>query len=157
MRPRLDQALRECARHALRMGEARRRLDGIFPLTPERWHTLTSDMVEHTDQLIYRFTKLQDALGRKVFPRLMAWLGEDVQALPFLDLLDRLERLGVLESADAWQQLREVRNILAQDYEEEGEVGAASLNLLHQQAEELLVAHDRVVDWIARREATTGG
>jgi hypothetical protein len=154
IKARLDQALRECDRHALRIREASARLAGVFPLTAAGWTHLTSASVEHIDQLVYRFAKLQDTLGRKVFPRLLTWLGEDVQDLPFLDLLDRLERLGIVSSADAWQELRETRNVLAHDYEEDPALGAAALNLLHQRTAQLLAMHHHVVQWMTHRQGT---
>ena len=48
---------------------------------------------------------------------------------PLRDVLDRLEALRLLESADAWERIRAMRNALAHDYPESAEEKAATLNV----------------------------
>lgn len=47
-----------------------------------------------------RFGRLQDTVGDKLLPLLLAALGEKPSAA--IDNLDRAERLGLLKSADEW-------------------------------------------------------
>jgi hypothetical protein len=75
-----------------------------------------------------RFTKLQDVLGAKVFPRILTRLGEDVRSMAFIDVLSRLEALGFIDSADTWLSLREQRNRLSHDYPDDPDILAAELN-----------------------------
>ncbi len=42
------------------------------------------------DQLIYRYSKLQDLMGRKLFVLILQGLGEDTEDLPFIDGLNVL-------------------------------------------------------------------
>ncbi|MCF6237170.1 MAG: hypothetical protein L3J70_12505 [Gammaproteobacteria bacterium] len=63
------------------------------------------------DQLVYRFTKLQDSMGMKFLPILLDLSEKPMpESATFVEKLQRLERLGVLESVEAWRQLREIRN-----------------------------------------------
>ena len=68
-----------------------------------------------TDQILYRFTKLQDSMGERLIPATLGWLQEPHEAWPMRDRLDRLEKLGYLD-VDAWLQWRDVRNRLAHEY-----------------------------------------
>ena len=68
-----------------------------------------------TDQILYRFTKLQDTMGERLIPAMLGWLQEPHEAWPMRDKLDGLEKLGYLD-VDHWLQWRDVRNRLAHEY-----------------------------------------
>lgn len=46
-----------------------------------------------------------------------------------LDKLNRLEKLGYIQSAVAWQNIRNTRNKFTNDYPEDGERNAALINV----------------------------
>ena len=50
------------------------------------------DSLAYCDQIIYRFSKLQDTMGAKLFKALLLYQGENIDK-PFLDLLNRLEKM----------------------------------------------------------------
>ena len=111
---RLAAAIWECGRHRAALDEAL-----------AEWHahpTPGSEALEQdsavrrlTDQILYRFTKLQDAMGERLIPATLDWLREPQEAWPMRDRLDRLEKLGFL-NVDSWLQWRDVRNRLAHEY-----------------------------------------
>ena len=86
--------------------------------------------MEHLDQLICRFTKMQDAMGKRLFPSIHGLLEESSDLVAFLDILHRLEKLGVLTSVAEWQLFRNLRNNLAHDYPEGVSQTVDTLNLL---------------------------
>ena len=59
---RFESVLRESSVHQKRLTQAKQKCAAVFPLVPTTYSELTDDQVEHIDQLVYRFTKLQDAL-----------------------------------------------------------------------------------------------
>jgi hypothetical protein len=67
------------------------------------------------DQFLFRFIKMQDSMAKRLIPAVYSVLEIDSSPLPFLDMLSRLEKLGVLESVDTWQFFRDLRNNLAHD------------------------------------------
>ena len=68
------------------------------------------------DQLIYRFSKLQDSMGSRLFKQLLEALEEDIASLPFIDILYKLEKLLLLNDAKDWIMLRQTRNTVSHEY-----------------------------------------
>lgn len=90
--------------------------------------TLESDRgrVRLVDQLLFRFIKLQDALGERLVPATLAGLAEPFADRPMRDRLNRLEKLGFLD-VDNWLAWREIRNRLAHEYPDRPELRFAAL------------------------------
>ena len=80
--------------------------------------------------MVYRFSKLQDSLGERLFKSVLMFLEEDIKNKPFLDVLNRLEQLAILPSRDEWLRLRKLRNELSHEYSNEDEENVAALNVL---------------------------
>lgn len=90
--------------------------------------TLDDEAVQDWDQLILRFTKLQDTMGARLFPATLDVLQESYEDRPMIDKLHRLEKLGYLGSVEQWHELRVIRNRFAHDYPEDDALKAAYLN-----------------------------
>lgn len=129
---RLQNALRECRQHAYYMRYALDALDALAPLRPltaQRLQSLDAEAVQDRDQFVLRFGKLQDAIGMRLLPAVLSSLQEPYESRPMLDKLNRLEQLGYMAHAAAWQPLREIRNQFAHDYPDDPEKNASVLSL----------------------------
>ena len=114
-----ERLLREfdiCDKHILRINEALEELSSTLPLTNESYAQLSSEQIRCIDQFIFRFSKLQDAMGAKIFRYILEYLDEDVTSLPMRDILNRLEKYKFLPDANEWIYIRELRNEIAHDY-----------------------------------------
>jgi type VI protein secretion system component VasF len=98
-------------------------------LTGESIDLLTDEQVQDIDQFILRYTKLQDTMGSRLFTSILNYLYEPVDNRAMLDVLHRLEKLGLIESTEMWQKVRIVRNRFAHDYANDPEKNAAQLNM----------------------------
>lgn len=85
-------------------------------MSVEDYVGLNSEQIRCLDQFIFRFSKLQDAMGAKIFRNLLEYLDEDVSSLPMRDLLNLLERYRLIDKAEEWNYIRELRNEIAHDY-----------------------------------------
>jgi len=108
----LTTVLDVCKTHDQRMHYTLDFLQNIFPVNSASYQELSQEQISHTDQLIYRFLQLQDTIGNKLFPLILQGLGEYAQNMPFIDMLNKLEKLSVIESAEQWLSLRETRNLV---------------------------------------------
>lgn len=111
----LGNILNECKLHIKRMFYAYSHVEKLLPMDIHVYNNLQENEIAFIDQFLYRFTKLQDTMSSKLFVLFLDHLHEDYKNKPFRDILNRLERLGYLES-DQWLYVRELRNKLAHEY-----------------------------------------
>jgi len=131
----LKSILNECEKHLDRMNFAYENISYMFPLDPEKISKLKKEEITFIDQFIYRFSKLQDALGQKLFKAVLINLDEEVNNKSSIDIFNRLEQLEIIKDYDKWKFLRDLRNELAHEYEENKM--ADKLNLLFEKKSEL--------------------
>ena len=124
----LQKIINECDKHILRMNSAYKKIVASLPLDAESYTKLNEDEVEHIDQYLFRFAKLQDAIGKRFFKAIFVSLEEDIEDISFIDLLNRLEKLNILDSAEQWLELRKIRNVLSHTYEDEPEEMSIAIN-----------------------------
>ncbi len=84
--------------------------------------------IKTLDALAYRFGKVQSLLGEKVFKEILEKLGYDLNDKSYIDILQYLEKEGIIESIYRWKKLREIRNSLSHEYPEEIEFVVGALN-----------------------------
>lgn len=125
----LQDAWRECERHVYHLIHALSAINRFSPLTGDGMDLLTDEQVQDIDQFILRYTKLQDTMGSRLFNSILNYLYEPVENRPMLDVLHRLEKLGLMDSAEKWMEVRLVRNRFAHDYANDPEKNAAQLNI----------------------------
>lgn len=132
----LNESLQLCDIHHQRMMHAFSRIDNYFPLNLMSYNNLEADQLSFMDQLIFRFSKLQDSMGQRLFPSLLQFLGENTNQ-PFIDKLALLEKIGVIDSSEDWLKLRETRNAVVHEYPFNLEEIVEGLNLLHKDVVEI--------------------
>lgn len=128
----LKESIKLCAVHYDRMIYAFGKIKSNFPLESQTYKSLTYDDLSYIDQLIFRFSKLQDSMGNKLFPAILQNLGEDTTGKPFIDLLIRLEELDLIDNHKEWLRLRETRNTVTHEYPFHSEEIIEGLNVLHE-------------------------
>ncbi|MEI7614831.1 MAG: hypothetical protein WCK63_18175, partial [Betaproteobacteria bacterium] len=130
--PRMDKLIAECDKHVKRMSYAYLKMALFMPLDINRYQQLSDDEVEHIDQFLFRFSKLQDAMGEKLFVLMLEFLQEEnPKSKPFIDTLNRLEQIGLLENKNTWLELRKIRNTIAHQYEDEPKQASEALNAIY--------------------------
>lgn len=91
---------------------------GLFdrPLDVACVQALAKDdaLAERVDAFVSRFSRLQDTLGDKLLPALLRYAGEVPRTA--MENLDRGEKLGWIESSDAWLAVRRLRNRMVHEY-----------------------------------------
>lgn len=147
----LQETIKICEMHSHRMHFAFGKIKGIIPLDNKKYGNLTEDDHGSFDQLIFRYSKLQDSMGKKLFPAILENLGEDIENIPFIDLLNKLEKLELIEDQRQWLKLREVRNLVTHEYPFDTEEIVEGLNQLAGQVMILQNILDRLLRYIRDR------
>lgn len=146
---RLQRIQRLCRKEAAGLERVASRLFAT-PLTGQQLATLDSDdsLSERIDAFAVRFSRLQDAITDKLLPSYFDLVQEP--ARPVVEMLDRAERLGLIDSADAFLAARKLRNRLVHEYVEDRDELAANLNAAQSFIPHLTSALDRVAQGIER-------
>ncbi|MGZ8162931.1 MAG: hypothetical protein ACXWTT_08700 [Methylobacter sp.] len=122
---------------------------GLLTLTQAARLDEDPDLAERVEAFIGRFGRLQDTVGDKLLPLLLTALGEKTSAA--IDNLDRAERLGLLISADEWMNMRNLRNQMVQEYNEEPVILLSALQTGHAFVSALIAAATKMIAEIERR------
>jgi hypothetical protein len=147
-------ALEECKKHIHRINTALKFLAPLFPLTEAVLNALSDEQTAVLDQFLYRFAKLQDCIGLRLIPAVYALLESDTSAHPFIDILNRLEKLGVLTSAADWQYFRSLRNNFAHEYPERSEDIVNAINALYASWDRFLMLYMKLAAMAERLIST---
>ena len=74
------------------------------------------EKIKTIDTFIYRFIKLQDMMGEKLFKLTLNEIGEYKDNMSLLDILDKLEKLELIDNSNDWMMYRKLRNQLTHEY-----------------------------------------
>ncbi len=127
-----------CDLQAKRLKKALFHLNHLIPFKSTQLSSLSDNELSYLDMLSTRFAKLQDLLGAKIFPTLLRLMQEYDDKDSGLDRLHKLEKLGILPSAQEWITMRELRNYVTHDYPDDPELMANNLNKIVQYANTIL-------------------
>ena len=137
----------ECNKHKEKIHDAKEYLSEIMPLSLDKYVSLSKIESSFIDQLNFRFSKLQDTIGESLFKSILIISKEEVKKMTFLDILNRLEELEVVNKNE-WLSLREVRNEIAHEYSFNQEEVVENINLIYKKSDELLRIYQNVCKFI---------
>jgi hypothetical protein len=122
-----------------------------IPITTERVAQLEteSDLAERLDAFVGRFGRLQDTVGDKLLPALLSALGESPASV--IDNLDKAERLGLIQSADDWLAIRQLRNQMVHEYVEDAALLVNALQRSHEFVPVLIEVAEQMMGEVQRR------
>ena len=130
---RVKKYLYEADRHIEHIVEAKDEL--TLPI--ESYEKLSKLEKFALNTLIFRFSKLQDLLGVKIFREFLEFSGLSMEDLSFFDILKLIEKEKICD-IDNWNELRKIRNDIAHNYPEEFDEMIERINLFVQKSDELV-------------------
>lgn len=104
------------------------------------------DLAERVEAFVSRYSRLQDTMGEKLFPKLLELIGQSGKSL--IDILNQVERIGLLQDAQQWLVWRNLRNRLIHEYMENHEEFANALIAANDYSGQLLARVDAIQDWL---------
>ena len=135
----VESNLNESYKHLKRLNQAFNQLSSkySFPIDKSSYQDILNNIQDlaFSDQVIYRFSKLQDTMGAKLFKSLLLYQGENINK-PFLDILNSLEQIDVI-NVEEWFEIRDLRNEIAHDYSDNEDVAIEILNTIYELRGEL--------------------
>jgi hypothetical protein len=122
-----------------RIDFALQRIKEFTPLEYDKLQELQPESISFIDQYIFRFAKAQDLIGDKLFRLLLQAVEEDIENVPFIDILNRLEKLLILSDKTDWIFLRKLRNEVSHEYPVIDKESTEALNNLLESSDKLKI------------------
>ncbi|MGE4456766.1 MAG: hypothetical protein AB7E13_07505 [Arcobacteraceae bacterium] len=140
----------ECNKHIEKINISKKHLLPFIPLNTQTYLKMDEVSLSFIDSLIFRFSKLQDTMGEKIFPSILILSKEDVKKKTFLDILNRLEELEIVNKNE-WLSLREARNEIAHEYSFNTNEVVDSINIIYEKSENLINIYQKVYNFCNTR------
>jgi len=134
---RLELHLEESNIHIDRLNDVLKTLKHLYPLTVDKLEMIPVEIKDKLDVLAFRFSKLQDLLGSKIFREYLVVLQYPTEDKNFLELLKELEKEKLI-NIDKWSEFRGVRNSISHDYPSEEDEKIEAINYLIENVEYLI-------------------
>ena len=137
----------QLADHLERMAK---RLAPTFPLSAEMLETWGDEERERLHAFLRMFEQAHELTAKLLFRGIMTLSSEDPLALSARNLVRRMEKLWVIDSADAWLDLMTVRNELVHDYPTNSKLQAHNANRCWEKLPTLIAAVRQTIAYIER-------
>jgi len=111
-------------------------------LSVENWQGLSLEQHEKLAAFRVRFSEFQEHMGKTM--RAVS-IEEEVEVERFGAVLAFMEKLSILDSAERWKILREIRNALNHEYEEDSERLTQIISEMFRAVPELFMIHAKLV------------
>lgn len=122
------------------------RVEKFFPLSGELLTSLDIDSLDRLDAFRVRFCDLQDAIGNKVFRSLLVLEMESIGSN--LDVLNQIEKRGLISSFETWQDIRNIRNLFIHDYPDTVDFKAKILSEAFKKTPELIFVVNKILKYL---------
>jgi len=142
LKKRLEYYFNEAKKHINKIENSNRVLAEVMPIDITTFENLSEQQQDKLDILAFRFSKLQDLLGDKIFRNILEYSGFNVQQ-SFVKLLAELEKEEILD-INRWISLRDARNKIAHEYPDNEESLISSINFIYQNSDYLIELTDRL-------------
>ncbi len=114
-------------------------VEALLPI--QNWQALQPDQHETLAAFRIRFSEYQERMGKTM--KAVA-VEEEKPSEPFTAVLLYMEKLGCIDSVDRWKDIRELRNAVNHEYEDDPAVLHEFFEQMIQVAPELLRWHDQL-------------
>jgi hypothetical protein len=131
--------LRQLARMRTYLGYSAGQIQGLLPVG--HWPSLSADQHESLAAFRLRFSEYQEHIGKAM--RAVA-IEEEADVDRFGSVLAFMERLQVLDSTEHWKLIRELRNAVNHEYEENAQRLNALLLQMLSEVDTLFRYHQRL-------------
>jgi hypothetical protein len=100
------------------------------------------ELAERLEAFVSRYGRLQDTISDKLLPRWLLALAERPGS--HIEVLNRAEKLGVVEDVTAWLEARQLRNRLVHEYMTDCASFAEDLRLAESYSHMLIDTYQRI-------------
>lgn len=138
--------LAACNMQARRLEVSLIQIKKFMPFYKDALQRAPEEEVATIDTFILRFGRLQDNIGNKLFRNLLEL--EQEKFVTMYDILNKIEKIGIVDNINTWSEIREIRNIIIHEYDIDFEKAAKNLNNVVTYAPELLQVITKIEKYV---------
>jgi len=122
------------------------------------WNNLNPEIFENNekrrtvDSFIFRFSKIQDLIVEKLFKEILDKVGEYQRNMSFMEIIDKAEKLEIIESADKWSNFSELRNSLSHEYPSNEAELIKDIKLALDYFDEILCVYENIMKYVKSKK-----
>jgi uncharacterized protein YutE (UPF0331/DUF86 family) len=136
--------------HIKRLQFALDKLKNIMPVSDQGVINMQEQEFLYFEVLTGRFSKLQDFVGKQLIDLYLEVHKEDTDGLTMIDKINKLEKLGLINNAEFWDELRQLRNHLIHEYPNHPDLTAQYLNKTYELARPLITLTNKLTNSIEK-------
>ena len=144
----LIRTIKECNKHKTRILYVISKMRRFMPLTADKYGRFAENEFEIIDLFIFRFIKLQDTIGARLFKQILEANEVDTYTLSNIDILNNMEKYEIIGDKDEWIELREIRNFFTHEYPDENvDILTNQLNTAFDKTEKLFSIYNNAAGY----------
>ena len=133
--------------HVEKIQLALKNIEDSFPINGSKITDLSEKEMLFIELLINRFAKLQDYLGRTLINEFLKKTKDYEDQMTMIDKINKIEKLGIIESSELWDDMRKARNHIAHEYPDYPELSAMYLNQIFTMAPALIGVFEKIREY----------
>lgn len=144
-------SMQACSQRIDKLRLSVKKTRGLFPLTLERATTLTEDEEESVDALILRYSQCVSMIQDQLFRGIAYLEQEDISDKSNRDKALLMEKLGAIQSADAFGTATVLRNKFSHHYPDQSLLRLERLNLVVDESRYVIGAFESITHYLRNK------
>jgi hypothetical protein len=147
----LQLSMEACAQRVAKLRQSVEKLQHLFPLTLEQAAVLTDAQEESIDALILRYSQCVSMIQDQIFRGVAYLEQEDISDKSNRDKALLMEKLGAIQSAEAFGTATLLRNKFSHHYPDESQPRVDRINLVIEEGKFVLSLFASIEDYMVRK------
>lgn len=144
-------SLQACAQRVDKLRQSVEKLQPLFPLTLEQAAALTDEQEESIDALILRYSQCVSMIQDQIFRGVAYLEQEDISDKSNRDKALLMEKLGAIQSAEAFGTATLLRNKFSHHYPDESQPRVDRINLVIEEGKFVMALFASIENYMARK------
>ena len=140
-----------CAQRIAKLRRSVEKTQSLFPLTAQGAAVLTDDEEDSIDALILRYSQCVSMIQDQIFRGIAYLEQEDIGDKSNRDKALLMEKLGAIQSADAFGTAALLRNKFAHHYPDQSQSRLDRINLVIDESRYVIAAFESIGNYLQRK------
>ena len=147
----LKASLQACAQRIAKLRQSIEKNQHLFPMTLQGAADLTDEQEESVDALILRYSQCVSMIQDQIFRGVAYLAQEDISDKSNRDKALLMEKLGAIQSAEAFGTATLLRNKFSHHYPDDSKPRLDRINLVLQESRTVIALFESVTDYLSRK------